>query len=336
MGRHPPSFAISHEAVQPDRQELLKAYRIMRTIRTFEDRLHLEAKEGNIPGFLHLSAGQEAAAVGVLLHLDEKDQVTSTHRGHGHAIAKGLRLPELAAEIFGKQTGYSRGKGGTMHVADRSLGFLGTSGIVGSGAPLICGAGLASKMKQEETVGVCFLGDGASNQGTFLESLNLAAAWNLPVIFVVENNGYADSTSRDYAVAVDSYIDRAAGFGLPGVAVDGLDFFAVHEAAGEMVERARAGGGPSLLECSVVRMYGHYEGDTQTYRAEGEIELIRSQQDCIQIFIGRVLRSDVLGEDELAVIDRQAEEDVDHALAYAKASPLPPAGELLTEVYTNY
>jgi pyruvate dehydrogenase E1 component alpha subunit len=336
MGHHEPITGGFGHGFHLDRPELLNAYRTMRTIRTFEDRLHHEARDGHIPGFLHLSAGQEACEAGVIMHLAKSDWVASTHRGHGHGIAKGLGLSELAAEIFGRQTGYGRGKGGTMHVADHAAGFLGTNGIVGAGAPLICGAGLAANMKQQGSVGVCFIGDGASNQGTFLESLNLAAVWNLPVIYVVENNGYADSTSRDYAVAVDSYIDRAAGFGLPGVAVDGLDFFAVHEAAGEMIERARSGGGPGLLECSVVRMYGHYEGDTQTYRADGEVELIRRDHDCIQLFIDRVLSAGALSESELLGIDEHARQEVDQAIAYAKASPVPSASELTMHVYSDH
>ena len=315
-------------------EELLRAYRLMRTIRVFEERLHEEASAGKIPGFLHLYAGQEASAAGVIMHLDDRDKIASTHRGHGHCIAKGMELPAMAAEIFGKDTGLGRGKGGTMHMADRARGILGTNGIVGAGAPLICGAALAAKMRGERSVGVVFLGDGASNQGTFLESLNLAAVWNLPVLFVVENNGYADSTSRDYAVAVDSYVDRAAGFGLPGITVDGLDFFAVHEAAGEMIARARDGGGPSLLECTVARMFGHYEGDTQTYRAEGEIDRIRENQDCIRIFVERVRMAGELCEAALEAVDSDIHAQVDEAIAFAERSPFPSGADLTTHVYS--
>ncbi|MCA3572589.1 MAG: thiamine pyrophosphate-dependent dehydrogenase E1 component subunit alpha, partial [Aestuariivirga sp.] len=208
-----------------DKPGLLKAYRTMRTIREFEERLHADFAKGDIPGFVHLYAGEEAAGTGIMMHLEDKDRIASTHRGHGHCIAKGVDPGEMMAEIYGKVTGSCRGKGGSMHIADLSKGMMGANGILGAGAPLVCGAALAAKYRGDGAVAICFVGDGASNQGTFLESLNLAAVWNLPAIFVVENNGYAESTSRDYAVAVDSYVDRAAGFGLPGVTVDGLDFF---------------------------------------------------------------------------------------------------------------
>src|SRR5918912_532723 len=258
------------------KEQLIEAYRVMRTIREFEDRVHTEFATGEIPGFVHLYAGEEASATGVCMHLGPEDRIASTHRGHGHCIAKGVDVMAMMAEIYGKATGSCRGKGGSMHIADLSKGMLGANGILGAGAPLACGAAVAAKFRNKGEVAVSFVGDGASNQGTFLESLNLAAVWNLPAIFVVENNGYAESTSRDYAVAVDSYVDRAAGFGLPGVTVDGTDFFAVYEAAGEIIKRAREGGGPALLECKMVRFHGHFEGDAQTYRAKGELEDIRA------------------------------------------------------------
>ena len=236
--------------------DLQKAYRIMRTIREFEERLHVEFAKGDIPGFVHLYAGEEACAAGIMLHLTDRDRIASTHRGHGHCIAKGVGVREMMAEIYGKATGACHGKGGSMHIADLGKGMMGANGILGAGAPLICGAGIAAKFRGDGGVGITFFGDGASNQGMVLESMNLAAIWNLPVIFVVENNGYAESTSVDYATAVDSYIDRASGFGLPGVSVDGTDFFGVYEAAGEIIRRAREGGGPSLLECKMIRFSG--------------------------------------------------------------------------------
>ena len=314
---------------------LLNVYRLMRTIRVFEERLHLEAAAGKVPGFLHLYAGQEASGVGIISHLDRRDKVASTHRGHGHCIAVGMDLSRMAAEIFGKRTGYGHGKGGSMHMADRERGLLGTNGIVGAGAPLVCGAALAAKMKGDRSVVVVFLGDGASNQGTFLESLNLAAVWNLPVLFVVENNGYALSTSRDYAVAVDSYVDRAAGFGLPGITVDGMDFFAVHEAADELIARARGGGGPSLIECKSARIFGHYEGDTQTYRGEGEVESIRRNQDCIEIFLQQASELVCFNPSQLALVDSRVHADVERAIAFADASPYPTAVDLVTNVYSD-
>jgi pyruvate dehydrogenase E1 component alpha subunit len=271
-----------------------------------------------------------------MMHLNDKDKIASTHRGHGHCIAKGMDPKAMMAEIYGKATGSGRGKGGSMHMADRSIGILGTNGIVGAGAPLICGAALAAKLRGDGSVGISFIGDGASNQGTFLESLNLAAVWNLPAIFVVENNGYAESTHRDYAVAVDSYVDRAAGFGLPGVTVDGTDFFAVYETAGEVIRRAREGGGPSLLECKMVRFYGHFEGDQQLYRGKGELDDIRANRDCIKLFSSRIVEAGVVTPAELEKIDRETAQLIEEAAAFAKASPSPAAAELLTDVYVSY
>lgn len=319
-----------------DKQGLLNAYRTMRTIRDFEECLHAEFAKGDIPGFVHLYAGEEAAGTGIMVHLNDRDRIASTHRGHGHCIAKGVDVKAMMAEIYGKATGLCGGKGGSMHVADLSKGMMGANGILGAGAPLACGAALAAKYRGDGAVGISFVGDGASNQGTFLESLNLAAVWNLPAIFVVENNGYAESTSRDYAVAVDSYVDRAAGFGLPGVTVDGLDFFAVYEAAGEMIRRAREGGGPALLECKMIRMYGHFEGDQQTYRAKGELEDIRANKDCIKMFADRVVDAGVVTRSELQAIDKESAKVIAEALAFAKSEPLPTAANLMTDVYVTY
>src|ERR1051325_1866599 len=215
------------------KEQLLEAYRVMRTIREFEERLHTEFATGEIPGFVHLYAGEEAIAAGVCGHLRADDYVASTHRGHGHSIAKGCDVGGMMAEIYGKREGICHGKGGSMHIADLSKGMLGANGIVGGGPPLICGRALASKLKGGGGVAVAFLGDGASNQGTTLESLNLASIWNLPAIFVAENNGYAEATSSTWSVATDDIADRAAACGMPGVIVDGFDFFAVHEAASE-------------------------------------------------------------------------------------------------------
>lgn len=319
-----------------DKPDLLRAYRTMRTIREFEERLHSEFAKGDIPGFVHLYAGEEAAGTGIMMHLKDIDRIASTHRGHGHCIAKGVDPREMMAEIYGKVSGSCRGKGGSMHIADLSKGMMGANGILGAGAPLVCGAALAAKYRGDGAVAISFVGDGASNQGTFLESLNLAAVWNLPAIFVVENNGYAEATSRDYAVAVDSYVDRAAGFGLPGVTVDGLDFFAVHEVVGEIIKRAREGGGPALLECKMIRMFGHFEGDQQTYRAKGELEDIRANKDCIRLFADRVTEAGVIRRAELEAIDREVVALIQEASAYAKAAPLPTAADLTTDVYVSY
>ena len=316
--------------------DMLKAYRIMRTIREFEERLHVEFAKGDLPGFVHLYAGEEACAAGIMLHLADRDRIASTHRGHGHCIAKGVDVRDMMAEIYGKATGACHGKGGSMHIADLGKGMMGANGILGAGAPLICGAGIAAKFRGDGGVGVTFFGDGASNQGMVLESMNLAAIWNLPVIFVVENNGYAESTSVDYATAVDSYIDRASGFGLPGISVDGTDFFAVYEAAGEIIRRAREGGGPSLLECKMIRFFGHFEGDAQTYRAKSENEDNRAHRDCLRLFSARVTQAGVIGSEELEAIDREVGQLIDKAVASAKAAPLPTPRDLVTDVYVSY
>jgi pyruvate dehydrogenase E1 component alpha subunit len=322
------------------REQLLQAYRTMRTIREFEERLHIDFGRGDIPGFVHLYAGEEAAGTGIMMHLGTGDRIASTHRGHGHCIAKGVDPLAMMKEIYGKRGGSCEGKGGSMHIADVGKGMMGANGILGAGAPLVCGAALAAKFRaqkgQPSDVAISFVGDGASNQGTFLESLNLAAVWNLPAIFVVENNGYAESTSRDYGTAVDSYVDRAAGFGLPGVTVDGTDFFAVHEAAGEIIERARKGGGPALLECKMVRFHGHFEGDAQTYRAPGELDDIRVNHDCLKKFIAAVTAAGVVAQAELTAIDHEVLGLIERAVVEAKAAPLPTQADLLTDVYVTY
>lgn len=318
------------------KEDLLAVYRRMRTIRDFEERLHVDFGRGDIPGFVHLYAGEEAAGVGILHHLGDGDRIASTHRGHGHCIAKGVDPVAMMKEIYGRKGGSCNGKGGSMHIADLSKGMMGANGILGAGAPLICGAALAAKFRGKGEIGITFAGDGASNQGTFLESLNLAAVWNLPVIFVIENNGYAESTARDYGTAVDSYVDRAAGFGIPGVTVDGTDFFAVHEAAGEVIKRAREGGGPALLECKMVRFYGHFEGDAQTYRASGELDDIRANKDCLKKFSATVTQAGVIAPEELKAIDEQVAALIEDAVQQAKAAPFPTAADLLTDVYVSY
>ncbi|WP_372604214.1 thiamine pyrophosphate-dependent dehydrogenase E1 component subunit alpha [Actibacterium sp.] len=319
-----------------EKEGLLAAYRRMKTIREFEERLHVDFGRGDIPGFVHLYAGEEAAGVGIMMHLHDRDRIASTHRGHGHCIAKGVDVRAMMAEIYGKATGSCAGKGGSMHIADLSKGMMGANGILGAGAPLVCGAALAAQKLGHDGVGITFFGDGASNQGTVLESMNLAAIWNLPAIFVVENNGYAESTSVDYAVASDSYVDRATGFGMPGVTVDGTDFFAVYEAAGEIIRRAREGGGPTLLECKMIRFFGHFEGDAQTYRAPGENEDNRKNRDCLKIFRAKVTEAGVLTSDELNAIDAEVADLIEQSVQEAKAAPLPGPEQLTADVYVAY
>jgi pyruvate dehydrogenase E1 component alpha subunit len=291
--------------MQLSREELLRAYHQMRTIREFEERVHEEFSAGNIPGFVHLYAGEEASAVGFCLHLKDGDCIASTHRGHGHSIAKGCDVRGMMHEIFGRKDGLCGGKGGSMHIADLAKGMMGANGIVGGGPPLICGAALTAKTLKTGGVAIAFVGDGGSNQGTTLESLNLAKVWNLPAIFVVEDNGYAESTASSWSVG-GNQLGRAAGFGIPAHEVDGFDFFAVHEVAREVIERARNGGGPSLVHVRLGRYYGHFEGDAMTYRAADEVAQLRASRDPLQIFRRRVIEAALLEAEELDRIDRRS------------------------------
>lgn len=323
---------------QMSKEALLKAYRKMRQIREFEERIHAEFATGEIPGFVHLYAGEEAIAVGFCEHLTDKDRISSTHRGHGHCIAKGVDLMGMMAEIYGRKTGTCGGKGGSMHIADLDVGMLGANGIVGAGPPLACGAGLASKLRKDGSVSVVFFGDGAANQGTNFESMNLAVTWDLPVIFVLENNGYAESTSPKYTarVGTENISDRARGFGMPAITVDGNDFFAVYEAAGEAIERARKGGGPSFIECKTLRYYGHFEGDAQTYRPKGEVKGARANNDPLKRFAAAVVAADLIDSAELEKIDKEVLAQIDSAVTAAKAAPEPDPESLFTDVYVSY
>ncbi|HBY98519.1 MAG: thiamine pyrophosphate-dependent dehydrogenase E1 component subunit alpha [Ardenticatenaceae bacterium] len=315
--------------------KLLWMYQRMRLIREFEERLHQDFATGSIPGFVHLYAGEEAVAVGVCANLRDDDFITSTHRGHGHCIAKGVDVNAMMAEIYGKATGACKGKGGSMHIADVDKGMLGANGIVGGGPPMACGAGLTAKLKGTDQVTVCFFGDGASNQGTTLEGMNLAGIWKLPVVFVCENNGYAETTSPRYSVSGQDIAARARGFGMPSVAVDGLDVFAVYEAVREAVERARRGEGPAFVEAQTYRYYGHFEGDTIRYRNKEE-EAFYHSQDCLVRFRNTVLEQGLLTEAELDEIDRQAKRAIEEAVLFAQESPFPASEDVLTDVYIDF
>lgn len=320
--------------MQLSRDDLLSAYKRMTLIREFEDALHDEFSAGNIPGFVHLYAGEEASGVGVCMHLDDRDAIASTHRGHGHCIAKGCDERGMMSEIYGRADGLCGGKGGSMHIADLSKGMMGANGIVGGGPPLICGAALAAKTLKTGGVAIAFVGDGASNQGTTFESYNLANVWNLPAIFVVEDNGYAESTASAWSVS-GSQEKRAAGFGMPCAVVDGHDFFAVWEAAREAIERARAGGGPSMIHSKLNRYYGHFEGDALTYKGEGEIEKVKAEKDCLNIFRQRVTEAGLLDKEALDAADKAAKDRIAQCLAEAKDAPMPTEANLLTDVYTS-
>ena len=318
------------------KEDLLDVYRTMKTIREFEERVHVEFETGDIPGFVHLYAGEEAVAAGVCIHLNDNDKIASTHRGHGHCIAKGCDVHGMMAELYGKKDGLCGGKGGSMHIADLSKGMMGANGIVGGGSPLACGAALAAKAKGDKGVAVVFVGDGGSNQGTTLESMNLASVWKLPVLFVVENNGYAEATSSSYSVAGADVFERAKGFDMPGVKVNGHDFCAVHDAAEEAVERARAGEGPTLIECKVNRYFGHFEGDAQTYRAPDEVKNIRETRDCIVNFGRSLTESSLITQEELDKIDEEVKALIDDAVAKAKEGAEPTEEDLETDVYVGY
>ena len=315
-----------------DAEKLREMYTTMLRIRTFEERVSREFAAGNIPGFVHLYIGEEATATGACAALRPDDYITSTHRGHGHLIAKGGRTDRMMAELFGKATGYCKGKGGSMHIADTDLGILGANGIVGAGITIAGGAALSARRRGTDQVVVCFMGDGASNRGTFHEGINLAAVWQLPVIYVIENNLYAEKTRIADTYRLPDLSARAGAFGIPDVTVDGNDVVAVYEAVSEAVARARQGNGPTLLECKTYRQHGHFEGDPQTYKPPEEAEAWQ-KRDPIVNFRRELLRTGVLTEEAVAEIDREVAAEIDAAVAFAVESPAPAPEETLEDVF---
>jgi pyruvate dehydrogenase E1 component alpha subunit len=315
-----------------DNSKLLDMYRQMLTIRFFEEKVFELYGQNLVPGTIHLYAGEEAVAVGVCANLRRDDYITSTHRGHGHCIAKGARLDKTMAEILGRKTGYCKGKGGSMHIADFSVGMLGATAVVGAGIPIATGAGLSIKLRGTDQVAACFFGDGASNQGTFHEGINLAAVWHLPVVFVCENNLYAMGTRQTRVMLIDNIADRAASYGIPGVVVDGNDVLAVFEATREAVERARRGEGPTLLECKTYRLKGHSRFDPAAYRPKDEVnEWLK--KDAIARFQARLLEMGITTESEIQRIIDKARNDVEEATKFALESPFPQPAEALDDVY---
>ena len=317
------------------RETAVALYERMALIRAFEERVAQLFADGRIPGFVHLYAGEEAVAVGVCAHLNDGDYITSTHRGHGHCIAKGVPIGEMMAELFGRSGGSCKGKGGSMHIADVSRGMLGANGIVGGGPPLAAGAGLTAKILGTGAVTVCFFGDGAAEQGTTHEAMNLAAIWRLPVLFVCENNQFAESTPVGYHCAAASIADRAASYNIPGATVDGYDVVAIYEAAGEAIARARRGEGPTLIEAKTWRYFGHFEGDQVTYRTAEQSAAYR-EHDPLTTFAKQAGDRGLLPKEDVDRIQEQAERQVDEAIAVAEASPLPAPEEALTDVYVAY
>jgi TPP-dependent pyruvate/acetoin dehydrogenase alpha subunit len=304
------------------RADALELYRVMRTIRRFEQRSTTLFGENKIWGTIHSYAGEEAIAAGVCAHLRDDDWITSTHRGHGHCIAKRADLGKMFAELLGRETGYCRGRGGSMHIADTSKGNLGANGIVGGGIPIATGAALTAKQLGTDQVAVSFFGDGAANQGKFHESLNLAAIWKLPVVYVCENNQYAESLPAARAFAVDDIATRAIGYGMPGVNVDARDVRLVYEVAGEDVGRARAGEGPTLIVAESYRHEGHYYGDPQQYRTKGEIEVWRATFDPVINAAAWLTSEGIASEAEIAAIDAEIDEEMERAVAWAEAGPI--------------
>ncbi|WP_428119641.1 thiamine pyrophosphate-dependent dehydrogenase E1 component subunit alpha [Candidatus Poriferisodalis sp.] len=322
--------------MDPSPEVLLDLHRRMVRIRHFEESAGRLAEQNRLPGFLHLYVGEEAVASGVCANLDDDDQISSTHRGHGHLVAKGGNYGYMMAELMGKATGYCGGKGGSMHICDLDLGMLGANGIVGGGVPIAVGAGFANKYRGNDRVSVVFFGDGASNIGAFHEAANMAAALSLPVVFVCENNEYGEFTPRERTMAITDVVDRAAGYGMPGAIVDGMDVVAVWEAAKEAVSRARRGEGPSFIEAKTYRFYNHHGVQTlgMKYRTDDELAEWK-QRDPIELFEDRLAAAGVLDAGGAQAVHDAAEADIEAAIAFAEESPLPDLDNLLVDVYTG-
>jgi len=307
-------------------------YKRMLEIRHFEEKAFELYGQNLVPGTIHLYAGQEAVAVGVCANLRKDDYITSTHRGHGHCIAKGAQLGQIMAEILGKKTGYCKGKGGSMHIADFRVGMLGATAVVGAGIPIAAGAALSIKLRRTDQVVACFFGEGASNQGTFHEGINVAAVWTLPVVFVCENNLYAMGTRQSRVMLIENMADRAAAYGIPGVVADGNDVLAVYETVHRAVERAREGKGPTLIECKTYRHRGHSRFDPATYRPKEEVEEWL-KKDPILRFKAKLLETKILTEKEAEKIEQDVIAAIEKATKFAMESPYPAPEEALEDVY---
>lgn len=323
--------------MQHSREALLRAYRQMKIIREFEERLHTEIMTGEIAGFTHLYCGQEAVAVGVCEHLDHADKIVSTHRGHGHCIAKGVEVKGMMKEIWGSREGTCKGKGGSMHIADIDVGMLGANGIVGAGSPIGVGAALALKIDGQGKVAITFSGDGACNQGTTFEAMNMAVVTKAPCIFLFENNHYSEHTGFEYAVGTQRDIaSRAEAFGMRVWRGDGIDFFSVYDTMREVLEYVRAGHGPAAVEFDTERFFGHFEGDPQRYRGEGELDRIRATRDCLKVFRARVGEARLLDTADLDAVDAEVMTLIDDAVDEARAAGRPTPEDVLTDVYISY
>ena len=315
-----------------EKEKLIDMYRVMVRIRAFEERAFKDFTGGRIPGVLHLYTGEEATATGACANLRPDDYITSTHRGHGHVIAKGAKTDRMMAELHGKKTGYCRGKGGSMHIADTDIGILGANGIVGGGIPIAGGAALSAQKRGTDQVCLCFFGDGASNTTRFHEGVNLASIWKLPIVYVIENNLYGETTHISYAMNVPNVADRACAYGIPGKIVDGNDVLAVYEAVGKAVARARKGEGPTIVECKTYRWHGHYIGDPETYKSKEEVDDWK-KKDPIPRFRKYLIDNKVLTEEDVNKIDKEISEEIDNAVKFAEESPFPEPEETLEGVY---
>ncbi|GAB3042274.1 thiamine pyrophosphate-dependent dehydrogenase E1 component subunit alpha [Virgibacillus ainsalahensis] len=321
------------KASKYSKQELKGMLHDMMLIRSFEETVEKLFQQGKIHGTMHLCVGQEATAVGACAPLTKEDKITSTHRGHGHSIAKGTEINGMMAELLGKETGYCKGKGGSMHIADLNVGNLGANGIVAAGLPLGTGAALTSKMKDLGYVVVCFFGDGASNEGAFHESLNLASVWDLPVVFFCENNLYGMSGSVKEMVNVENIADRAQAYGIQGEVINGNDVLEVAATTERAVEKARNGDGPTLIEAHTYRWKGHSRSDARKYRTRDEEKEWKKQRDPIALFRAQLIEDEVLTEEDLAELDQQIKREIDEAVEFAENSKAPGIETLMEDIY---
>ncbi|SHI38024.1 pyruvate dehydrogenase E1 component alpha subunit [Dethiosulfatibacter aminovorans DSM 17477] len=314
--------------------KIVDMYKTMMKIRKFENQAMDLFANGSIPGFVHLYLGEEAVATGVCANLNDKDYITSTHRGHGHIVAKGGDLNLMMAELYGKETGYCKGKGGSMHIADAEKGILGANGIVGAGHNIAVGAGLSISYRETDQVCVCFFGDASTNQGTFHESMNLASIWKLPVVFVCENNLYGISMNQSRHQAIKDVSDRAVAYNMPGVTVDGNDVFAVHEAAEEAIKRARLGQGPTLIECKTYRHRGHFEGDPGAYKPEEEVKEWMAK-DPVPRFESFLIDNKILTKKELKELNEDLDKEMAAAIEFAENSDYASVESVVEDIFTD-
>ena len=321
--------------MKTSKKENLALFRKMLLVRAFEEKAGELFEQNLIPGFIHLSIGEEASSVGTCSVLRPDDYVASTHRGHGHMIAKGADPKLMFAELLGKSSGYCKGKGGSMHIADFSIGILGANGVVGGGFPIIVGVGLSINLRKTDQVGVVFFGDGAANRGTFHEAVNMAAIWKLPVIFVCENNLYASTTPSGYTLAGGSVADRARAYGIPGFVTDGNDILEVRKTVAKVVKRGREGKGPSIVENKTYRYRGHFEGDPQKYRSRKEIEEFRKKSDPIEHFRAFLKKEGALSDKSYKALKTEVGQEIEASLEYAQDAPLPRPEAAMEDLFVN-